>query len=129
MRRESPILSFVASGCYIPKSTERIVNNFLSWGVNGWHTGCDRVVPHMTINKQTIEKWWNGLLPVEKYLAYWQVRALKHADDVKALHIAREVKDMNRTIVRYCKKVDRKKRKLQEAARSRAVCPVKAGWN
>ena len=83
----------------------------------------------MRTKQRTIEKWWNGLLPVEKYMAHWAVRALKHANDAEAMDIAREVQDMDRTIVRYCKKVERKRRKLYQVERSRAELAVRTGWN
>jgi hypothetical protein len=81
----------------------------------------------MRTKQQTIEKWWNGLLPVEKWLAYWAMRALKHADDAGAVAITRDVQEMNRTVVRFFKKRQRQERKLQEAAR--AERGVTAHWN
>lgn len=70
------------------------MNNLLGWGVNGWHTGCDRVVPHMknqntknsefsleseregTPQMPTPEQisaawsWWNELNPMRKVAAF-----------------------------------------------------------
>ena len=62
-------------------------------------------------------------------MAHWAMRVLKHPDDAEALDVAREVQDMDRTIVRYCKKVERKRRKLYQAERSRAELAVRTGWN
>ena len=112
-----------------PKSTEGFVNNFLKISFGG----CPRMAPpsckvqanmkikqNKNTRRQTIEKWWNHLLPAEKMIAYWQVRALKHASDEEAVQLAHDVRDLDRGIVQFLKRRNRKIRKLRQQALQQA---------
>jgi len=70
----------------------------------------------MKAKMTTIEKWWDSLLPVEKSLAYWQVRALKHAEDAEALNIVRTANKFHKGMVAFLKRRRRKIAKLREQA-------------